>query len=296
MDRRNDPVERLKDLRNEEMKKKDRALNFLEENIDLFQCSICKSRFNELNDYQLQCSENHSFDISKKGTIHFLLKQVSNEYNKDMLEARAATAEKGLWHPLLSEIMNYVENKEGVHLDVGCGEGSHLHRLSELGLLGRKIGFDISKDAIQLAAAHYNDAFWCVADLADSPFADGKYDTIFNILSPSNYSEFDRLLKKDGQVIKVVPNQGYLKELREGLYDDQKPYSNEKVVKRFYDHYKSTCERQVRYSMELKHKEIPHLLKMTPLSLIAEEEKKKAFLNKSVLTITVDLTILIGSN
>ena len=65
------------------------------------------------------------------------------------------------------------------------------------GVSGTKIGFDISKDAIQLAASHYfDDAFWCVADLAHSPFAGEQFDAILNILSPSHYEEFGRLLKK----------------------------------------------------------------------------------------------------
>lgn len=276
------------------MKKKDRSIHFLKQHLSLFQCPVCKCKFSQTNEYQLQCIEGHSFDISKKGTVHFLLKQSNNEYNKEMLSARSAIARTGFWDPVLVEIIEAAENKEGAHIDVGCGEGSHLHKLSELGLSGEKIGFDISKDAIQLAAAQYTDAFWCVADLADSPFASGSYDTIFNILSPSNYSEFDRLLKEGGQVIKVVPNLNYLKELREAFYEEKKPYSNTKVVGNFRTHFEMVTEKQVSYSIDIDNKEINNLVKMTPLSWGSEIEKKAALLNKSLFTITIDLTILIG--
>jgi 23S rRNA (guanine745-N1)-methyltransferase/PadR family transcriptional regulator PadR len=276
------------------VKKKERASLFLSESIHLFQCPICKQSFEKVEEGTLYCVENHTFDVSKKGTVHFLLKQSKNEYNKEMLESRTKIATAGLWKPLLEEIIEVIETPEGTHLDVGCGEGTHLHHLSTLGLKGSKIGFDISKDAIQLAAAQYTEAFWCVADLADSPFQTTQYDTILNILSPSNYAEFDRLLKENGQVIKVVPNEGYLKELREALYEDQKPYSNKEVVENFYKQYDSVSEKNVTYQWAIKKEDRADLIRMTPLAWNASDKKKEELLEDGFDSITVDLTILIG--
>ena len=53
-----------------------------------------------------------------------------------------------------------------------------------------------------------------VADLAHLPFKDGSIDVIVNILSPINYKDFKRVLSDDGLVYKVIPETGYLKELR----------------------------------------------------------------------------------
>lgn len=61
--------------------------------------------------------------------------------------------------------------------------------------------------------------------MAKSPFGDQSFHIILNILSPSNYKEFKRLLVQDGLVIKVVPRPDYLKELREVLYDDMEKKS-----------------------------------------------------------------------
>src|SRR5699024_10380001 len=133
-----------------------------------------------------------------------------------------------------------IDQKEGVTLDVGCGEGSHLNKLAEMGLNGRKIGFDISKEGIQLAASHYRSAFWCVADLSHPPFAFQQYDTILNIFSPSNYKEFKRLLAEKGQVLKVVPEEHYLIELRQHFYkgqEEKEVYSNKEVVDHFSDQF-----------------------------------------------------------
>ncbi|MBA5735303.1 rRNA (guanine-N1)-methyltransferase, partial [Escherichia coli] len=72
---------------------------------------------------------------------------------------------------------------------------------------------------------------WTVADLANCPNQAETADVILNILSPSNYVEFKRLLKKDGFLLKVVPEANYLRELREFIYVDEKSsYSNESVT------------------------------------------------------------------
>lgn len=276
------------------MKKKEKSIQFLKENVEMFQCPVCKHFFEGVEQGTIVCKEGHTFDVSKKGTIHFLLKQSKNEYGRHMLESRAKVAKFGLWKPMLEEVIQEIESLNGKHLDVGCGEGSHLHFLTQLGLKGKKVGFDISKEAIRLAAAQYMDAFWCVADLADSPFQTGQYDTILNILSPSNYAEFDRLLKEKGQVIKVVPNKGYLKELREVLFDQEKPYSNKEVIQNFTEHYPHSTTKTIQYKVELEEGIVADLLNMTPLSWNVSEQKKKEFLAQSLSSVTVDLTLLIG--
>lgn len=280
---------------NENVKKKDKAAQFIDEHLHLFQCPVCEEIFDDINDYQLRCINNHSFDISKKGTVHFLLNEANNQYDKEQLSSRFRTAQTGFWKPILEECMKYVEKPEGVHLDVGCGEGSHMHMLTELGLRGSKIGFDISKAGINLAAANYPDAFWCVADLADSPFKAAQFDTVFNIFSPSNYHEFNRLLKEEGKCIKVVPNAGYLKELRTMVSNDPNEYSNENVVNNFLNHYPNAKKIPIKYTFTFDNDEIKFLFNMTPLTWGAADIAKEKILEKSSLDITVDVTLLIGT-
>lgn len=162
---------------------------------------------------------------------------------------------------------------------------------------GQKIGFDISKDAIQLAANHFSTAFWCVADLAQSPFASQQYDTILNIFSPSNYKEFDRLLKKGGQVIKVVPEKDYLIELRKLFYRDQaekQTYSNEVVIEKFKEHFPSMEMKRVNYSFELTQSLFEDLMKMTPLSWGASPASKEYALAHPLQSVTIDVCVLVG--
>lgn len=281
------------------MKKIDSAVQFLTEQMDLFQCPVCRQAFQQVENKSLRCESGHLFDLSKKGTLYFLLKGSKNEYDKEMLTARFQIAQAGLFNPLLDSVYQHIQNKETGHLlDVGCGEGSQLDYLTELGLKGQRIGFDISKDAIQLAASHFTSVFWCVADLAQSPFATNQYDTILNIFSPSNYQEFERLLKPGGQVIKVVPEKDYLMELRALFYHDQKErqdYSNELVIKKFKEHFSSIATQRVRYQFPLGDEAFKDLMKMTPLSWGASETAKQYALEHPLTSVTVDVCLLIGT-
>lgn len=279
------------------MKKIEKAKKFLQENLDLFQCPICQESFQTVEGNSLVCVEGHNFNISKKGTVHFLTKGVSNEYNTDMLSSRFRIAQAGLFHPMLDEIMLHIDEKDGATIDIGSGEGSQLNYLSSLGLAGKQIGFDISKDAIALAGSHFTDAFWCVADLAHSPFASEKYTTLLNIFSPSNYQEFKRMLQPKGSLLKIVPDKDYLMELRTLLYRDQEEkqtYSNELVVAKFHEHFPDSQTYTIRYTFPLTLESYQDLIEMTPLSWGASEEAKKYALAHPLKEITIHVCLLVG--
>lgn len=275
------------------MKKIEKAQLFLKENLHLFQCPVCQSSFKEITDFQLSCLENHQFDLSKKGTLHFLLKPVQSEYTREMLLARQRIAQGGFWHPMLEEVFKQIKKLEGTHLDVGCGEGAHSHYLKGLGLSGPTIAFDISKEGIQLGAATYEDLFFLVADLAHSPFSGNSFDTILNILSPSNYKEFKRLLKPEGQVIKVVPGTDYLKELRTLSGTASKRYSNKDVVRKFEEEFPNHNKIPVYYTRTLNDEEIVDFIHMTPLGWHVQLDEE---MKKQLKTITIDMVILVGEN
>ena len=275
------------------MKKIESSTLYLKENLTLFQCPVCKEAFQEVSGQGVTCSNNHRFDLGKKGTLHLLLKGGQNDYDKAMLSSRKSLADTGFFYPILDAIMNYLP-KNATVLDVGCGEGSHLHYLTEQGLSGKKIGFDISKDAIQLAAAHFfDDAFWCVADLAQSPFAEKQFDAILNIFSPSHYQEFNRVLKAEGRVYKVVPDSDYLIELRQRLYGER-TYENDDVVARFQEIYPDCLHEHVRYEVPLTDDTFRWLVEMTPLTWGATEADMVALMKNPLKTVTVAVSLLIS--
>lgn len=276
------------------MKKKDAALLFLTEHLSLFRCPVCQKDFQHVSNAGPVCKKGHSFDVSKKGTVHFLLKSSKNDYGHEMLAYRQKMMVYGLFDPILQNIRGKIQTPSGPVLDVGCGEGTHLSKLSALGLDGPKIGFDISKEGIQLAAASSPNPFWCVADLSQSPFGTTQFSTILNILSPSHYSEFHRLLAKNGQLIKVVPEENYLIELRQAFYEneDKKEYSNQDVVARFAEELPTYDMERVTYVLEVPETHKEALMNMTPLSWNVSDDVRAAYLEEGPNTVTIDVLIL----
>lgn len=186
-------------------------------------------------------------------------------------------------------------------LDIGCGEGTHLDRIcakldDQLPVPAIGVGMDISKEGILEAAKYYSQKIWCVADLARPPFATGQFDAILNILSPSNYTEFDRLLAPDGLLLKVVPQSGYLHELREFFYQntDKESYSNDLTVERFGEFYAQVERHRVTYQVRFEEDMLRSLLHMTPLTWSVPQKEVETFLEKAPATITVDLELLVG--
>ena len=87
------------------MKKIERSTVYLEENLALLQCPVCKEAFQEVSNQGVKCANNHHFDLGKKGTLHLLLKGGQNDYDKSMLSSRKALADTGFFHPILDAIL-----------------------------------------------------------------------------------------------------------------------------------------------------------------------------------------------
>lgn len=276
------------------IKKRDKSQLFLSNHLALFQCPVCESNFERIENYQLQCTGRHQFDLNKKGSLHLMMKSVESEYTREMLLSRQRIAQSGFWQPLLDSIVPLLKGNKGPILDVGCGEGSHAAYLKNQGITSPLIAFDISKEGVNLAAASYSDTFFLVADLAHSPFSSGQYATLLNILSPSNYKEFKRVLKQNGQVIKVVPNPDYLKELRDLKESSKEAYSNEEVVSKFEEHFSTVEKTRVRYSYRLPKELREDFINMTPLGWHLEKQLNN--IADELDEITIDLTVLVGSN
>jgi 23S rRNA (guanine745-N1)-methyltransferase len=288
--------------------KRIKSANFASNYNAIFACPICHSSMRVLESKSLICSNHHTFDFAKQGYINFTSHSVKTKYGKELFEARRKLITEGaFYNPLIQKIAkiineHVVETNETISiLDTGCGEGSHLSNICGIvrsdffkSVVG--VGIDISKEGIMVASKNYSDKIWAVADLANTPFKNKQFDVILNILSPSNYAEFNRLLKSDGLVIKIVPQRGYLKELREYLFPkpEKQKYSNEEIVERFNESFQFVDSLRLSYTMILNKSVIEWLVLMTPLTWTATKERVKSFLNKDSTQITVDLEILIG--
>ena len=258
-----------------------------------FACPHCKESMKVEEDGRLQCENRHSFDVAKQGYVYMLAKPMNSMYSKELFDSRHHIITSGLYDRVQQRIAEMI-GVEGAHiLDTGCGEGSHLARICAQmdGAVG--VGIDIAKEAI-IAAAKFNPAqIWCVGDLAKSPYQAASFDVVLNFLSPANYEEFARLLKPGGKVIKVVPQENYLKELRMQAFADteKENYTNESTVARFKEQFANVTVERITYTMPLADEDVPKLLQMTPIGWHVQD--KEAI---TLREITIDLDILVGSN
>lgn len=278
------------------LKKIDQAGLFIEKNQHLFRCPTCHTGM-QGQGHTLTCATGHRFDLSKKGTLYFLDHQIKTGYDDAMFAPRGRMIAAGMYEPVLQELATYLTPHESL-LDVGCGEGSFLADLSRKGLAGDLVGFDISKEGVYLATNQQVAAFWCIADLTNLPFADNSFSTILNIFSPSHYEEFKRTLQAGGQVVKVVPQAGYLKELRQAFYPDQvekQTYSNEAVVNKFKEHLDNVSVKRITYTFDIPIERRQDLLHMSPLEWQVDPTRFAYLMAHPLSTITIDLELLKGS-
>lgn len=280
----------------------------IKENANIFRCPICNRRMKVLGLRSLVCKKNHSFDISKYGYVNLLQGSGTADYDKKMLASRNIICKSDFFKPMVEQISSIISeesqrvNLESLNiLDAGCGEGSHLSQIINLINSGSAnkaigVGIDISKEGIQIASKDYPELIMCVADLANLPFDSKQFDFVLSILSPSNYGEFNRIIKDDGILIKVVPGSNYLKELRSLFYEstDKQTYSNEKVIEHFRSNYNILDTKEITYNAPMSKENLEHLIKMTPLSWRASSEKVQAALDAGIDSISVEFSIISG--
>jgi len=259
-----------------------------------FKCPICGERLS-LDGNSLICEQNHTFDISKKGFVDFILnnKQQKN-YDLESFENRHTILEHGMYDHIADKLVKLIVDLDIKNiLDVGCGEGYYSKKISKLD--NKNIfAFDISKDSIQLASKGVNLPIeWFIGDLARLPIQDGTIDGIIDIFSPANYNEFNRILSPSGYVLKVIPNEFHVQELREVAKDQlkQEKYSNKKVLDYFEEHYQLLQEIDATKTYPVNVAERTAFINMTPL--LFNVDNSLIDWNK-VTEITVGSTILVG--
>lgn len=261
-----------------------------------FRCPICKGKV-ALNRQSLVCANNHSFDIAKQGYINYIMgkKQFKN-YSKESFENRKSILDKGYYSHILKNLVETIQSfpKCTSILDVGCGEGYYARNIVEA-TDKDVIAFDISKDSVQLAARNdtSHGVAWFVGDLSQLPIKDNTIDCLLNIFTPANYHEFNRVLRKGGYLIKVVPGANHLKEFR-SLVQDQlrnKEFSNERVVDYFDERFSIISQQKVSKTFEISQEDVKIFAEMTPLFFNVDKESLDL---SSITELTVEAEILIG--
>lgn len=262
-----------------------------------FACPICQENLT-LVESSLKCNNRHSFDLAKFGYVNLApqIKQSAN-YDKENFQNRQQILEAGFYQAILEAISNLLSSSKTTTtiLDIGCGEGFYSRKLQESHSEKTFYAFDISKDSVQIAAkSEPNWAVnWFVGDLARLPIKDASMDILLDIFSPANYGEFRRVLSKDGILIKVIPTENHLKEIRQKVQDQltNKDYSNQNIKNHFQEHFTILSSKTASLTKTITAEQLQALLSMTPLLFHVDQTK----VDWSQLTeITIEAEILVG--
>ena len=262
-----------------------------------FACPICQENLT-LVESSLKCNNRHSFDLAKFGYVNLApqIKQSAN-YDKENFQNRQQILEAGFYQAILETISDLLASSKTATtiLDIGCGEGFYSRKLQERHPDKTFYAFDISKDSVQIAAkSEPNWAVnWFVGDLARLPIKDTSMDILLDIFSPANYGEFRRVLSKDGILIKVIPTENHLKEIRQRVQDQltNKDYSNQDIKNHFQEHFTILSSQTASLTKTITAEQLQALLSMTPLLFHIDQSK----IDWSQLTeITIEAEILIG--
>lgn len=281
--------------------RKQKAIRQFIHSHSLLACPICQKKMRMLPDGRCLCKKDHCFDLSQKGYLNLAGAGTLPGYDKTLFSNRRSVFAQGFFDPLLQELESIIAahvnagNPPCGILDAGCGEGFYLSRISASDALPDDchcFGIDLSRDAIALAAQSDADVCWCVADLAKLPFKPETMDVILDILTPANYREFSRVLKPGGIIIKIIPGEAYLQEIRALLKDRlDGGYSSEPVKEYAKARLDISEVKPLTYRRDILPEQALPLLHMTPMTMHMDGLEQMA---ESLSSITVDLRILIG--
>lgn len=262
-----------------------------------FACPICQENLTLL-ETNFKCCNRHSFDLAKFGYVNLApqIKQSAN-YDKENFQNRQQILEADFYQAILDAVSDLLASSKTTTtiLDIGCGEGFYSRKLQESHSEKTFYAFDISKDSVQIAAkSEPNWAVnWFVGDLARLPIKDASMDILLDIFSPANYGEFRRVLSKDGILIKVIPTENHLKEIRQRVQDQltNKEYSNQDIKEHFQEHFTILSSQTASLTKTITAEQLQALLSMTPLLFHVDQSK----IDWSQLTeITIEAEILVG--
>lgn len=266
-----------------------------EETIALLRCPLCGGALVRSGG-SLVCDKRHCFDVARQGHVNLVPAQRESFYRRELFESRAAVFAAGVFAPVVraigETIDRYVQAGRPVLVDAGCGEGYYTKNVCP-GRDMTRIGFDLSKEAVKLAARGQSGASFLVADLANIPLAGGCADVLLDVFTPANYAEFARVLKPGGVLIKLWPRSGYLCQLREaarGLLRHD-TYDDSRVAEYLDAHARMLERRTITYTLPVDAVLAEHLARMTPM--LADVDQSALDLG-GVTEITIDMNLYAG--
>ena len=259
-----------------------------------FICPVCGESLLE-REKDFICKNSHLFDKAKKGYVNLLMSSSSKIHGdtKQMLRARERFLDAGFYSPLKERICAAAEKfaaSAKTVLDCGCGEGYYTASVGESLKCNELLAVDISKDALIMAKKRDSSLCAAVASVFKLPVNADSVDLVLNIFSPLANHEFLRVLKPGGYLIRVIPLEEHLWQLKSAVYDV--PYKNE-VGDLSLSGFELVDKEDLTYSLNLTADYLKDLFCMTPYFIKTSKRDSEKLNDVNSLKVTASFGILV---
>jgi len=249
-------------------------------------CPVCEAGLRRKQG-ALVCPAGHSFDVAREGYVNLLppqhrIRGIDGDVPA-MLQARRRFLEAGHYRPLLEKLTAQVADSlhdrdvrglGSTHgacvLEVGCGEGYYVGHLANdlrgAGSAAEFVGADLSKSAARLAAKHYPETTFIVADVHRRIYLqDSRVSVLLDVFAPRNPVEFARIVEPGGTVLIVIPSALHLGNLRTelGLLDIQAGKET-RVLEQLGDEFRLADRSELSFPIALHADAVSDLVEMGP--------------------------------
>lgn len=232
-------------------------------------CPLCSAALLRV-DNGVACPAGHRFDRARQGYLNLLPVQHKNSRdpgdNQAMVEARRDFLEAGHYAPVARRLAQLAaERQPASWLDIGCGEGYYTAQIAQALPEAEGFALDISREAVKRACRRDPSVTWMVASMARVPLSDASCQFIASVFSPLDWQEARRLLSPGGGLMRVGPTSDHLMELRQVLYDEVRPYADDKHLALVPEGMRHAHSETLNFRLELAEASArANLLAMTP--------------------------------
>ena len=249
-----------------------------------FRCNTCKAPI-KATEHGYACANGHSYTVTPEGVIDMRREKEPAGRTGNSLEivqSKKDFLNEGFFSILSEAIADTVSRlcdrcpNPAVIADCCCGEGYYTRNLLEELKKSEKqvelFAFDLSKDAVHMAAEQSNGGIYACADVYDIPLEDESVDIVLNCFGPTPDEEIARILKPGGIFLAVIPGRMHLYAMKTALFDvptvvDETGHISKRLVR--------AKQMRVRDEIALEHtKDLENLFSMTP-EMVREGEYYK---------------------
>ncbi len=224
---------------------------------------------------------------------------------RDMARARRRFLGRGHYDPLAGRIrdrvLGHVNGRDGAPgrppavAEAGCGEGFYIGAVADGLPDGSDLfGFDVSKDALRLAARTHPRVTFAVNDVKHRLcLADSSLDALLDIFAPRNAAEFGRVLRPDGLLLVVIPGDRHLGQLRQRLpLLDIQPEKRERTLDQLAPSFEPDREESLDYDVELAGADVVDVVRMSPSAFHLDDDGLAAAERLGGVTVTLSFVVL----